>query len=82
MTQSSEDGEDDSPEAGLAADVALKRTLEKRRKQVSAIEAELERRANGGVPSERARTEWTRTEWTYAIRICSLHKQARTQLTD
>jgi hypothetical protein len=59
-----EDGEEDSPEAGLAAtDVALKRTLEKRRKQVSAIEAKLERRANGGVPSERAWTEWTRTEW-------------------
>jgi hypothetical protein len=49
-----EDGED-SPEAALiGTDAGLDRALERRRKQVAHIEAELARRANGGTPSDHA----------------------------
>ncbi len=59
-----EEGEAEyGPAMGLAAtDFALKRTLETRRKQVSDIEAELQRRANGGVPAEHAGADGVQTE--------------------
>jgi hypothetical protein len=60
------DGEDGNGVNAAAAlsgsDKALQREAETHRQRISAIEAELARRACGGTPSDHAWDEWTRTD--------------------
>jgi hypothetical protein len=58
-----EDESDGNAAASLSgSDKALQREAETHRQRISAIEAELARRASGGAPSDHAWDEWTRTD--------------------
>jgi hypothetical protein len=43
----------------IGTDTGLRLALDHHRKQVAALEAEMERRVNGGVPPDAARAVWS-----------------------